>query len=299
MIEMQKPATDGEARTHEPGAAVEVSPNLPQLELQLAPPLAPAQSYQLDELLRYHDRAFVEQVYVALLQRTPTDAERARSLDELRGGRRSKIEIIEELLTGADGQATVRVTGLPSPTMRRVARLPVIGYVWRLLRGLVRLPVLMRHQQQFEAYALGQQQRIAEHINGVLAPTLADALDSVLMLSDSLLALQAQLQIDLAALNHALIAQQQQHDAAINATINAQQQRHDAAVAAQQELIVQEQHVIVETQKVALEELRAQLRELAATHEQQHAELIEQVRHLQMLFESARAGATARENDQA
>ena len=295
MIEMQKPATDGEARTHEPGAAVEVSPNLPQLELQLAPPLAPAQSYQLDELLRYHDRAFVEQVYVALLRRAPTDAERARALDELRGGRRSKIEIIEGLLTGADGQATVRVTGLPSPTMRRIGRWPVIGYVWRLLRGLVRLPVLMRHQQQFESYALGQQQRIAEHINGVLAPTLADALDSVLMLSDSLLALQAQLQIDLAALNHALTAQQQQHDAAINA----QQQRHDAAVAAQQELIVQEQHVIVETQKVALEELRAQLRELAATHEQQHAELIEQVRHLQMLFESARAGATARENDQA
>src|SRR5205085_8271911 len=120
MIEVQKPTTEPEAQRA--GAAVEVSPNLPQLELQLAPPLAPAQSYQLDELLRYHDRAFVEQVYVALLQRTPTDAERARSLDELRGGRRSKIEIIEGLLTGADGQATVRVTGLPSPTMRRIGR---------------------------------------------------------------------------------------------------------------------------------------------------------------------------------
>src|SRR5205085_3135094 len=295
MIEVQKPATEGEADAHETGAAVEASSSLPPLELQPAAARAPASSYQLDELLRYHDRAFVEQVYVALLRRPPTDAERARTLEDLRGGRRSKIEIIEGLLTGADGQATARVVGLPSPTMRRVGRWPVIGYVWRLLRGLVRLPVLMQHQQQFEAYALGQQQRIAEHINDVLAPTLADALDSVLMLSDSLLTLQAQLQIDLAALNNALTAQEQQHDAAIKA----QQQRHDAGIAAQQELIVQEQHEIVETQKVVLEELRAQLRALTATHEAQHAELIEQVRRLQTLFESARAGATARANDQA
>ncbi|PYS91965.1 MAG: hypothetical protein DMF64_10425 [Acidobacteria bacterium] len=291
MIEVQKPATEGEADAHETGAAVEASSSLPPLELQPAAARAPASSYQLDELLRYHDRAFVEQVYVALLRRPPTDAERARTLEDLRGGRRSKIEIIEGLLTGADGQATARVVGLPSPTMRRVGRWPVIGYVWRLLRGLVRLPVLMQHQQQFEAYALGQQQRIAEHINDVLAPTLADALDSVVMLSDSLLTLQAQLQADIATLNEVLTAQQHEQQQ--------QQQRYDAGIAAQQELIVQEQHVIVETQKVALEELRAQLRELAATHEQQHAELIEQVRRLQTLFESARAGATARANDQA
>jgi hypothetical protein len=289
MIEVQKPATEPEAQRA--GAQVEVSPNLPPLELQLAPALAPAQSYQLADLLRYHDRAFVEQVYFALLRRAPTDAERARALDELRGGRRSKIEIIEGLLTGADGHAMVRVAGLPSPTMRRVARLPVIGYVWRLLRGFARLPVLMQHQQQFETYALGQQQRIADHINGVLAPTLADALDSIVMLSDSLLALQAQLQIDLAAFNNALTTQQQQLDA--------QQQQLDAARNAQQEFLVQEQHVIVETQKVAQAELQAQLRELAVKYEQQHAELIEQVRRLQNRFESARVGTHARENDQA
>ena len=294
MIEVQKPTTDGEARAHDAGAAVEVSANLPPLELQPAPVVA--DSYQLAELLSYHDRAFVEQVYVALLRRTPTDTERARTLDELRSGRRSKIEIIEGLLTGAEGPARVRVAGLPSPQLRRVSRWPLIGYVLRLLRGLARLPLLMQHQQQFEAYALGQQQRIAEHINGVLIPTLTDALDSVLMFSDSLLALQAQLQADLAALNEALQAQQQRYDAALaaqqqrqDAAIVAQQQRQDRAVAAQQEFLVQEQHVIVETQKVALAELRADLRELAATHEQQRAELLAQLRRLQTLIESAQA----------
>jgi hypothetical protein len=267
MIEVQKPTAEQEARAPEAGAASVVPADIPALELQLTPALAPARVYQLDELLRYHDRAFVEQLYVALLRRTPTDAERAHTLADLRGGRHTKIEIIEELLAGAAGPAQARVMGLPSPLMRRVGRWPLIGYVLRLLRGLMRLPVLMQHQQQFEAYALGQQQRIAEHINGVLAPALVDALDGVLMLSDSL----------------------QAHIIALEAALRVQQQRQDAGFTAQQEFLVQEQHVIVETQKVALEELRADLRALAATHEQQHAELLAQVRRLQTLVESAQA----------
>ena len=269
MIEVQKPMVEPEAHAQDADATGAASADIPALELQTTPALAPVDVYQLGELLRYHDRAFVEQVYVALLRRPPTDEERARTLAALRGGRRSKTEIIEDLLASTDGQTTVRVAGLPSPLMRRVARWPVVGYLWRLLRGLVRLPVLMQHQQQFEAYALGQQQRIAEHINGVLAPALADALDGVLMLSDSL----------------------QAHILALEAVLRAQQQRLDT----QQEFLVQEQQVIVETQKVALAELRADLRELAATYEQQRAELLAQLQRLQTLVESAQAHT----NDQA
>jgi hypothetical protein len=271
-----------------------------------------AASYQLDELLGFHDRAFIEQVYLALARRAPDEAEATRTLDELRSGRQSKIEIIERLLTAQPpDRAPVRVIGLPSPMMRRVGRWPLVGYLLRLLRGFARLPVLMQHQQQFEVYALAQQQRIADYLNDVLAPAIkqddgaadaalaaivADAVESVMMLSDSLIELsarqadmqtqfaqaqaqheraEAQLHADLSSLTDALTAQQQQLDEVRRAQA--------ASAAAQQEFLVQEQRVIVETQKVALGALEASLCELRAQQAAQRAELAAQVAALRAL----------------
>jgi len=131
-------------------------------------------------LLQYHDRHFVESVYLAILGRQPFDAERARELAALRGGEASKIEIIERLLAaqekgqGASPVRRVRIDGLPSPVARRLSRVPVLGSVLRLGRSLWRLPVLMQHGQQFEIYALARQQLIADYINGVLPQLLAE-----------------------------------------------------------------------------------------------------------------------------
>jgi hypothetical protein len=186
----------------------EIAPVIPPLKLQPDAEPNPTDHYQLTELLRYHDRVFIVHVYAALCQRRPTDAELARTLDDLRSGRCSKTEIIAELLA-AQPAGQVQVVGLPSPALRRVSRWPIVGYVLRLARGLARLPVLLQHQQQFEAYALAQQQRIADYVNEVLAPvvmrhdeelpvaaqlsaTIADAVESVLMLSDSLIELASQ-----------------------------------------------------------------------------------------------------------
>jgi len=277
--------------------------------------------YHVAELLGYHDRHFVEGVYKAILGRAPSQAEHTRQLDELRGGRAGKVEIIERLVSSPEARAGagrgVRIEGLPSPLLRRLSRVPVVGYAVRLMRALVRLPVSLQHQQQFEIYALAQQQLIADYINRTLdgferrseaasdtstlsivaasqqddvAETLAMFSDALLELSNSHAELQArtqtqveQAQAALTELTGAITAQQQ-----ISEAIRREQQ---LATDAQQEFLIQEQRVIVETQRVVLEELREELRALSERQQRARDEFEAEVRRLRSLQE-----ASAREN---
>jgi hypothetical protein len=267
---------------------------IPPLELQPEHLPSDAEVYQLHELVRYHDRAFIRYAYAALTKRAPTPEELARELDDLRSGRRDKVDIIEGLLYGGEHPPTVRVVGLRGGVWRRASRWPVVGYAWRFLRGLASVPLQLKHQQRFEAYLLGQQQKIEDHVNGVIAPALADSIDGVLMLSESLQNHILSLEQSLAS----LAARQEQHQhqlEAINvqqsqleATNNAHRQELDERLNAQQELIVQEQQVIVETQKVVMEQLRAEISALATAYEQQSAQLLDQLRRLQATVEAAR-----------
>ncbi len=263
MVIVNKSMAEAEA-----GAQSDVAAHsIPPFALQPDVGHETADRYQLDELLRYHDRAFVAHTYAALCRRAPTAAEFARTLDDLRAGRRSKSEIIESLCAG---QTAVQVVGLPSPMLRRMSRWPLVGYVLRLLRGLARLPVLVQHQQQFESYALAQQQRITDYLNETLAPAIAqqtapapavdaaltaiiaDAAESVLMLSDALIELSARHAATQTQLEE---LQAQQHDA---------QTRLEEFQAQQREVQTQlekhqAQHHEVQTQ---LEEFQAQQREV-------------------------------------
>jgi len=278
---------------------------IPPLELQPEQLPFEAEVYQLHELVRYHDRAFISHAYAALIKRAPTPEELVRELDDLRSGRRDKMDIIEGLLDGSERPATVRVVGLRGEVWRRASRWPVVGYAWRLLRGLASVPLQLKHQQRFETYSLGQQQKIADHVNGVIAPALADSLDAVLMLSESLqnhvlsleeslaslAARQEQLESRISDHQHQLEAKidaQQDRLATINATNTTHRQELDERLNAQQELIVQEQQVIVETQKVVMEQLRAEISMLATSYEQQSAQLLDQLRRLQATVEAAR-----------
>ncbi len=304
MIEVNKPMNETEAGTPGSGSAADVpAHDLPPFELQAVAAHAGAAQYQLAELVRYHDRAFVAHAYAALCHRAPTDAELAHTLDNLRTGRRSKVEIIESLCAGT---TAVQVVGLPSPMLRRVTRWPVVGYVLRLLRGLTRLPVLMQHQQQFEIYALAQQQRLADYLNEVLAPAVAqgnrdvpdssalaaDAVQGVLMLSDSLIELSAR-HAEVQAELERFQAQQRQVQAEL-AQFQAQQRQVQAqlqtdllGLGGQREFLMQEQRVIVETQRVVLGEFQEQLRELSAQQEQLRVQLAAQVRQLPALVAAA------------
>ena len=173
--------------------------------------------YRAEELFAFHDRAFVENAFRAALGRAPDAAELEATLSDLRAARRGKREIVEDLVFSEEGRrggARARVRGVADPRLRRRVRaLPVVGYLWQLLAGLARLPRLMRHQREFEAYALAQQQLIADRLNeqerhgaasvaeqlrlalerldGDVLGSIADAREAVFMLSDALASLSA------------------------------------------------------------------------------------------------------------
>lgn len=314
-----------------------VESRIERLKLEDDRELPAADHYHLDELLQYHDQAFVIQTYAALTGSAPTIEQLTNTLDELRSGRLSKIEIIDRVVaTRGDGQPAVRVVGLPSTTARRVARWPLIGYVLRIVKGLARLPVLIQDQQRFEAYALAQQQHIADYINDVLAPaaaelssdlsrTINDAVESVLMLSDSVIELTArhhELESQLAQLQSQLQQLQSQleelqagqttrHEWQLQvqenlralAAAQIQQQRvlervqsaQSATAAAQQEFLVQEQRVIVETQKLVLGQIETEVQELATQQGTKSRELATQIRELQATVDSLKPRARRQE----
>ena len=272
------------------GAQVDASAVIPPLELQPASAPGDADEYRLEELLRFHDRAFVAHAYAALCRRAPTAAELARTLDDLRSGRRTKSEIVEGLC--ADG-TRARVAGLPSPALRRLSRWPLVGHLLRWLRALARLPVLLQHQQQFEAYALAQQQRIADYLNEVVAPavaardgaatatdsaasandslaaTVADAVESVMMLSDSLVEVtgrQAELQGEVQQLQaqlRYLQAQQQQSEMQLHADLLALTE----ALTAQQQQSEMQLHADLSALTEALTAQQQRLAELRREHD--------------------------------
>jgi hypothetical protein len=184
-----------------------VSPPVTPLSLQQDAPLENSSSYNLSDLLKYHDRTFVVNVYAAIARQAPSPADLDNRLHELRSGLRTKTEIVEDLVAS---YPNVRVDGLSSPATRNISRWPVIGYILRLLRSLGRLPLLVQHQQQFEAYLVGQQQRTVDYVNEVLASpraaesellvshselaeNVSDAIKTTMMLSDSLVELSANL----------------------------------------------------------------------------------------------------------
>lgn len=253
---------------------------IPPLELQSDQPPPEAEVYQLHELVRYHDRAFISYAYAALTKRAPTPEELVRELDDLRSGRRDKVDIIEGLLDGSERPATVRVAGLRGEVWRRASRWPVVGYAWRLLRGLASLPLHLKHQQRFEAYWFGQQQKIADHVNDVIAPALADSIDAVLMLSESLqhhvLSLEESL-ASMAARQEELKVRIGDHQQQLETKIDAQRDLLEAKVSAEQHRleakISAEQDRLEAKINAQQDQLNAQQSQLEATNNSHRQEV--------------------------
>lgn len=153
------------------GADVLLSPptsTIPPLKLQ--PELEKRDQYQLHDLLGFHDEAFVKNAYQAILKRDPDDAGLAEYLRQLRSGRYSKIDILSSLKFSPEGQkANVQIEGLRPSVLRKVYRVPVVGYLLRLAVAVVRLPVLITNYRQLESHTAAQLDRVASHVNEAVA----------------------------------------------------------------------------------------------------------------------------------
>lgn len=140
---------------------------LPPLKLQ--PEFLPKNDdhYHINELLQYHDHTFVWNAYRAILKREPDEEGLTGFLKNLRSGRFNKIDVLASLRFSPEGKArNVQLEGLQRrPFLRRLYRVPVIGYLLEMLVAIARLPQMLRSQRQFEGHTLAQQELLASHLN--------------------------------------------------------------------------------------------------------------------------------------
>src|SRR5215510_11974660 len=87
-------------------SAVQSDAPLPFPELKLQPDFQPRSNnrYHISDLLRYHDRAFVDSAYRAILKRPPDATEFARDLKRLQSGAFNKIDLLATLRYSNEGK---------------------------------------------------------------------------------------------------------------------------------------------------------------------------------------------------
>ena len=129
----------------------------------------PDDRYHINDLLQYHDRAFVGNAYRAILKRQADEPEVNQCLKVLHGGRFNKIDVLASLRFSVEGEGrSVHIEGLERrPFLRRLYRVPVLGYLLETLVAIVRLPAMIQSQRQYQQYVAAQDERIADHVNQV------------------------------------------------------------------------------------------------------------------------------------
>ncbi len=107
----------------------------------------------LEELLRLEDGKFVRAAYERLLGRSPAEEELDLWLAPLRGGSRSKLDVLAAIRYSPEGRARgVSLPGLVAPRETGwIQRLPIVGYAIRWIQQLATLPRLARRLESMEA----------------------------------------------------------------------------------------------------------------------------------------------------
>jgi 2-polyprenyl-3-methyl-5-hydroxy-6-metoxy-1,4-benzoquinol methylase len=135
---------------------------IPSLNLQRE--FEPRDHYQLSDLLLFDDREFVRNAYQAILKREPDEAGFAEYLAGLRSGRLNKVELLAKLKYSSEGKLrNVPVDGLTKlALLRKVYRVPVIGYLAELVVSMLQLPILMANHRKLEAGAAANAQVLSQ-----------------------------------------------------------------------------------------------------------------------------------------
>src|SRR6185369_9723754 len=139
--------------------------------LKLQPELEKRDRYHVNDLLGFHDEVFVRNAYKVILKREPDDSGMAHFLKNLRNGRYSKLDVLSALRFSSEGEnVNAQIEGLSrGSVLRKMYRVPVAGYLLRLVVAIGRLPVLITNFRRLESHSMGQLERVACHINDAVA----------------------------------------------------------------------------------------------------------------------------------
>lgn len=107
----------------------------------------------LPRYLAYHDETFLRVAFRELLGREPDESGWQTYRDRLRNGDLSKLEILAAIRFSDEGRrVNVPVPGLGRAwQLRRLFRIPVLGYVLEVANLIVRLPALAKNYERLEA----------------------------------------------------------------------------------------------------------------------------------------------------
>lgn len=256
-------------------------------ELALQPEFKVQEHYRIEDFLCFHDRIFVRNAYRGILQREPDDAGFAEYVDALRSGRLNKIDILASLKFSPEGrERNVTVYGLDRKAqLRKLYRVPAIGYLLELTAAFFRLPVLLAEYRRLEAHVAGQDERLAAHVSDT-ATRLAQQIDEVSRELGGRVAELREAQRQIAALNQqqikGLFREQRE--------LTEDQNQLKREIAAFRDAIEQQFKAQMLTDEIQLEKLQ-ELQEFVATQIAQklqltRAELVLQERRLATLTQS-------------
>jgi SAM-dependent methyltransferase len=151
------------------GTASNLSREYSLAQLELQPPFDPSPNdcYHVNELLKYHDRNFIQNAYRAILKRGPDTTGFEAFASRLRSGQVNKVDILARLRYSKEGRSKgVKIEGLFMPAaIRQAYRIPILGYVLQWFVALLRLPSSQRSQQQFEAHEMAQKIHLVDFVN--------------------------------------------------------------------------------------------------------------------------------------
>ena len=123
----------------------------------------------ISELLKYHHEKFVKNAYLTILHRNPDSSGLENYLRLLDGGKVSKIEILGRLRYSPEGRRVgSKIRGLAIPFVAHlVFKVPLLGYIIRLITAVLRLPRVLKNIRQFENYIFSLCENIRNHLNHV------------------------------------------------------------------------------------------------------------------------------------
>jgi len=111
------------------------------------------QGYHIQDFLQYNDRQFVINAYAGILNRSPEPKGLENWLDNLRNGRISKTDILCFMRYSTEGKTMgVKVKGLgQARLLNGLRKVPILGYVFKLLIGIVIFPRALKDIQTLDA----------------------------------------------------------------------------------------------------------------------------------------------------
>jgi len=141
--------------------------NLPELSAFAVQPAFHAKAdgqYHVNDLLCYHDQAFVNVAYRTILRRAPDTDGYSHYLNMLRKGC-AKVDILGRLRYSKEGRAVgTKMSGLAFTfLLQQVYHIPFLGRFVQILSAICHLPHLERNQRTFENHTILLMEQAQRH----------------------------------------------------------------------------------------------------------------------------------------